>query len=207
MMEIKGLPAYSGGQGARRPGPRRVFEMMLEKARLRGALEAETAKIAEALPHLRLDETEKLKGMRADEAAAADVDAAALRAAVDREAPWSVRARDGGVVCGTDSFRSKQIQTSGIRAIRFRNWLAELCGEAKAQAIVYRGSDAAAHRAWIPHLLEYSQRAGVPLQSITSGRVKKFTVGRGSAPMESVLAAVKDMSYQPGNENAERSLN
>jgi hypothetical protein len=95
MMELKGSPA-SRGQGARRPGPRRVFEMMLEKARLRGALEAEAAKIAEALPHLSPDETEQLKGMLADEAAAANVDAAALRAAVDREAALAgnVRAMD-----------------------------------------------------------------------------------------------------------------
>jgi hypothetical protein len=103
MTKSIGLSPYQGGQGARRPGPRQVFETMLEKARLRTALETGAARIQEALPYLNADETEQLKGMLADEAAPADVDAAHLRAAVDREAALAGNVRAMNVKIGREA--------------------------------------------------------------------------------------------------------
>jgi hypothetical protein len=88
------------------------------------------------------------------------------------EISWAVRARDGGVICGTDSYRSKQVQTSGIRFLRFRNWLHELRAEG-VQAIVYRENTSAQFRVWVPHLTEFVNRAGLPMRGISSGAIKR----------------------------------
>jgi hypothetical protein len=64
---------------------------------------------------------------------------------------WAIRCPDGGLIHGADSFRSKQVQTSGIRFLRFRHYLAELRDAAKVQAVVFVESGAVAQRAWIHH--------------------------------------------------------
>ena len=39
---------------------------------------------------------------------------------------WACRAPDGGIIFGTETFRSKGIESAGIRWMRFRIWLDEI---------------------------------------------------------------------------------
>jgi hypothetical protein len=78
--------AYQGNQGARRQGPREIFEMLVRKTQLRALMEVESSRIAEALPHLSAAETEQLQSMLAGEVADCNADVAALAQQVDREA-------------------------------------------------------------------------------------------------------------------------
>ena len=50
---------------------------------------------------------------------------------------WACRAPDGGIVFGTETFRSKGIESAGIRWMRFRIWLDEICTDTQPDIICF----------------------------------------------------------------------
>jgi hypothetical protein len=113
---------------------------------------------------------------------------------------WAVLARDGGIVSGADGFRSKQVESHGFRALRFRNHIADIGNEAKAQTIVFKESNADDHLNWLPHLEEVGKRIGIPIRAVTSGEVKRFITGKGTASVERVKTAVETLGHAPASE-------
>lgn len=122
----------------------------------------------------------------------------ALDLASEMKVSWATRAPDGGLIHACDDFRSKQVQTSGIRFLNFRRHVAELCGSAEIE-VVFVESNAAAHREWLPHLQEFCRRADVPLHSVSLGAVKRHVAGKGNVSQEAVLAAVTGLGYGPAS--------
>jgi hypothetical protein len=115
---------------------------------------------------------------------------------------WAVRAADGGIVPGSDSFRSPySIESPAFGFWRFRNFLALACHEGKLEAVFYIEGDARAHRAWLPHLEKACEGAGVILRSVP-GTVKKAVTGKGSASKAAVIEAVRKLGHEVTDDEA-----
>jgi hypothetical protein len=113
---------------------------------------------------------------------------------------WAVRARDGGAVCATDAFRSGHTQSPGFQLLKVRDFVHELCCEAKVEVIAYRESASEMSQFWLSAVWECSERLGVPLQGVTAGAIKRHATGKGNASAGVVLVAIRDRGYAPASE-------
>ena len=102
-----GIGAYSGSQGAKKPAPKSVCEMLMRKSRLRAELQMESQRIAEALPSLSAIELGELKELVAVEIQAIDDDA---RREIEHEAALATSTKAMEVRLDRTTSQALQIQ-------------------------------------------------------------------------------------------------
>jgi hypothetical protein len=140
-------------------------------------------------------------------AAASPVGTAILALDLGTTCGWAMRLADGAIVSGTQSFRPGRYEGGGMRYLRFRSWLDEIAAPAPAaiyfeEVRAHAGTDAAhVYGGYLAHLAAWAEQRRLPYQGVPVGTIKRHVTGRGNAPKEAVLAAVRARGHHPADDN------
>ncbi|MBS7790277.1 hypothetical protein KTR66_09735 [Roseococcus sp. SDR] len=121
---------------------------------------------------------------------------------------WALQA--GGVITsGTVRFKPSRFEGGGMRFLRFRSWLAELNSHsgglgriAFEEVRAHAGTDAAhIYGGFLAHLSAWAEEHGVPYQGVGVAEIKRFSTGKGNAPKDAVVAAMRTRGFTPTDDN------
>ena len=127
---------------------------------------------------------------------------------------WALRAADGHVVSGTQTFKPGRFEGGGMRYLRFRRWLTETKAAAGAIEAVYfeevrrhAGVDAAhAYGGFLATLTAWCEHHQIPYSGVPVGVIKKHATGKGNADKAAMVAAMQAMGYRPVDDNEADAL-
>ena len=127
---------------------------------------------------------------------------------------WALRHRDGTVSSGTAAFKPQRFEGGGMRFLRFKRWLNELCSVSSDIHAVYfeevrrhAGVDAAhAYGGFLGHLTAWCEQHNLPYQGVPVGTIKKHATGKGNAGKPEMIAAAQARGYAPIDDNEADAL-
>lgn len=127
---------------------------------------------------------------------------------------WAIRGRQSDITSGTASFKTGRFEGGGMPFLRFKRWLTDLKATLGVIDAIYfeevrahKGVDAAhKYGGFVAHLTSWCEHHGIPYQGIPVGTIKKHITGKGNAPKESVIMAVKNKGFTPIDDNEADSL-
>lgn len=122
---------------------------------------------------------------------------------------WALRSADGLITSGTENFKPGRYDGGGMRYLRFQYWLAEidlLSGPFDSiwfeEVRRHVGTDAAhVYGGFLATLSSWCEREGIAYQGVPVGTIKRFTTGKGNAPKEAMIAAVRARGFSPSDDN------
>ena len=122
---------------------------------------------------------------------------------------WALRGPDGTVSSGTVSFRPDRFEGGGMRYLRFKHWLTELKSTAGGIDAVYleevrrhAGTNAAhIYGGFLAHITAWCEHHGIPYQGVPVGTIKRHITGKGNAPKQAVIDAVRERGFNPVDDN------
>jgi hypothetical protein len=122
---------------------------------------------------------------------------------------WAVRLPDGSIASGTAAFRPGRFEGGGMGWLRFRHWLDSMAASAgPIGSIVFEevrrhaGTTAAhVYGGFLAHLTAWCEAASIPYQGVPVGTIKRFATGKGNAPKEAVIAAMRARGFAPADDN------
>ena len=122
---------------------------------------------------------------------------------------WALQAEDGSITSGTALFQNDRWTGGGMRYLRFKHWLTEIKQTAHGIDAVFveevrrhAGVDAAhAYGGFLAHVTAWCEHHGVAYGAVPVGTIKRHVTGKGNAPKEAVIAAVKSRGFAPGDDN------
>jgi hypothetical protein len=122
---------------------------------------------------------------------------------------WALRGHVGLITTGTASFKPGRYDGGGMRYLRFTNWLTELdrlSGPISAiwfeEVRRHAGTDAAhVYGGLMATLTAWCELRGVPYQGVPVGTIKRHATGKGNAPKEAMIAAVRARGFSPVDDN------
>ncbi len=122
---------------------------------------------------------------------------------------WALRDADGSITSGTVSFRPDRFSGGGMRFLRFKHWLTEVKNAAGGIDAVYleevrrhAGTSASQiYGGWLAILTAWCERHGIPYQGVPVGTIKRYVTGKGNAPKQAVIEAVKARGFAPADDN------
>lgn len=127
---------------------------------------------------------------------------------------WALRTADGRVSSGTQSFKPGRFEGGGMRYLRFRRWLTET--KAAAEGIhevhfqeVRRHADvdaAHAYGGFLATLTAWCEHHKIPYSGIPVCVIKKHATGRGNATKDDMVAAMRALGHNPGDDNEADAL-
>ncbi|MGH6902128.1 MAG: crossover junction endodeoxyribonuclease RuvC, partial [Geminicoccaceae bacterium] len=127
---------------------------------------------------------------------------------------WAVRNTDGAIVSGTVEFKPGRFEGGGMIYLRFRAWLQEVDETAGGVGAVYfeevrfhRGLTAAhAYGGFLAHLTAWAEMFKIPYRGVPVGTIKRHATGKGNADKDAVIAAVRALGFDPGDDNEADAL-
>ena len=127
---------------------------------------------------------------------------------------WAVCLTDQRILSGTESFKSTRFQGGGMRYLRFTKWLEELNHLSGGIDQIYfeevrrhLGVDAAhAYGGFLAHLSSWCEEQEVPYLGVPVGTIKKHIAGKGNADKQAVINAVKELGFNPIDDNQADAL-
>ena len=127
---------------------------------------------------------------------------------------WAIREAQGNITSGTASFKTGRFEGGGMPFLRFKRWLTDFKQTLGTIDTVYfeevrahKGVDAAhKYGGFVAHLTAWCEHHGIPYSGIPVGTIKKHITGKGNAPKESVITAVKNKGFAPACDNEADSL-
>ena len=127
---------------------------------------------------------------------------------------WAVRLADGTITSGTAAFRPGRFEGGGMGWLRFRRWLDSMASSAgPLGSIVFEevrrhaGTTAAhVYGGFLAHLTAWCEGSGVPYQGVPVGTIKRFATGKGNAPKDVVIAAMRARGFAPADDNEADAL-
>lgn len=127
---------------------------------------------------------------------------------------WAARLADGSIASGTAAFRPGRFEGGGMGWLRFRRWLDDVAasagplGSVVFEEVRRHAGTAAAHvyGGFLAHLTAWCEGAGVPYQGVPVGTIKRFATGKGNAPKEAVIAAMRARGFTPRDDNEADAL-
>jgi len=127
---------------------------------------------------------------------------------------WAFRGRDGQITSGTVEFRNDRWQGGGMRFLRFKRWLTEIkqaAGDLEAVFVEevrrHAGVDAAhAYGGFLAHVTAWCEHHAIPYEAVPVGTVKRHITGKGNAGKEAVIAAVRELGFDPVDDNEADAL-
>ncbi len=127
---------------------------------------------------------------------------------------WALRQSDGQIISGVESFRNDRWSGGGMRFLRFKRWLTEMKNSGDGLSEIYFeevrrhiGVDAAhAYGGWLATLTLWAEHHQIPYQGVPVGTIKKHMTGRGNAKKAEMVHAVRQMGYQPQDDNEADAL-
>jgi hypothetical protein len=122
---------------------------------------------------------------------------------------WALRSQNGGITSGTMTFRPSRFEGGGMRYLRFRSWLGDMQRlSGGLQRIVFEevrrhaGTDAAhIYGGFLAHLSAWCEERSIPYEGIPVGTIKRFATGKGNAPKDAMLAAMRARGFAPADDN------
>ena len=127
---------------------------------------------------------------------------------------WALRGSDGHITSGSESFRPQRFEGGGMRFLRFRRWLTEIkqsCDRIDClhfEEVRRHVSTDAAHvyGGFLATLTAWCEHHQIPYQGVPVGTIKKHATGKGNAPKDAMLAAVRGWGYAPADDNEADAL-
>jgi len=121
---------------------------------------------------------------------------------------------DDRVLSGVQQFRPRRFDGGGMQFLRFRQWLSEI-HEAVGQVSVifyeevrfHAGVDSSqVYGAFWGTLVAWCEHHGIPYEGIPVATIKKHVTGKGNAPKEAVIEAVRALGHDPVDHNEADAL-
>lgn len=127
---------------------------------------------------------------------------------------WATHEAAGNITSGTVSFKTGRFEGGGMPFLRFKQWLTDLKATLGVIDAIYfeevrahKGVDAAhKYGGFVAHLTSWCEHHQIPYSGIPVGTIKKHITGKGNAPKESVIMAVKNKGFTPADDNEADSL-
>ena len=128
---------------------------------------------------------------------------------------WALQHRDGTVSSGTAAFKPQRFEGGGMRFLRFKRWLNELCSVCRATSTPsyfeevrrHAGVDAAhAYGGFLGHLTAWCEQHHIPYQGVPVGTIKKHATGKGNAGKPEMIAAAQARGHAPTDDNEADAL-
>lgn len=121
---------------------------------------------------------------------------------------WAI-SKDGQIVSGSKSFKTKSVDGAGMRYLRFRRWLDSLRKEHGIINEVYfedvrrhEGTQAAhVYGAFKGVLMMWCEEWLIPYQGVPVGTIKLFATGKGNASKEMMIDAARECGYDVVDDN------
>ena len=122
---------------------------------------------------------------------------------------WALRGGDGTANSGTVSFRPDRFEGGGMRYLRFKHWLTEIKNTTGGIDAVYleevrrhAGTNAAhIYGGFLAHVTAWCEHHGIPYQGVPVGTIKRHVTGKGNAPKQAVVDAVRERGFTPADDN------
>ena len=127
---------------------------------------------------------------------------------------WALRTPDRRIVSGTHAFKPQRFEGGGMRFLRFVRWLDELQTlSGGLQHLVFEevrrhaSTDAAhAYGGFLGQLSAWCEQRHIPYQGVPVGTIKKHATGKGNAPKDAVMAAMRGRGFTPADDNEADAL-
>lgn len=120
---------------------------------------------------------------------------------------------NGGIVSGVQNFTPSRFESSAMRFVRFRRFLAELHAADRIVHVVFEevrrhaGVTAAhAYGGFMAHLVEWCETNGIPCEGYPVGTIKKRWTGSGNASKDAMIAAARQRGYEVSDDNEADAL-
>lgn len=125
---------------------------------------------------------------------------------------WAARV-DGLTQSGVLNLTTGRYAGGGMRFLRFRQQVAELCATVTPGAVYFEevrrhmGTDAAhVYGGLMAVLTAYCEEHKIPYQGVPVGTIKKHATGKGNADKAAMIAAAKRKGWNPKDDNEADAL-
>ena len=127
---------------------------------------------------------------------------------------WALKDQNNQISSCTESFKPQRFEGGGMRYLRFKKWLEELNQLSGGINQIYfeevrrhLGVDAAhAYGGFLAHLSAWCEDNKIPYLGIPVGTIKKHLTGKGNANKQAMINAVKDLGFNPIDDNEADAL-
>ena len=127
---------------------------------------------------------------------------------------WAVLPRSGRIASGVAEFRPGRFQGAGMAFLRFEKFLADLNRDAGPfDAVVFEevrshaGTLAAqVYGGFLAHLTAWCERKAAPYLGVPVATIKRHATGKGNAPKEDVIHAMRAQGFLPKDDNEADAL-
>lgn len=127
---------------------------------------------------------------------------------------WALRSFDQTITSGTVSFKHDRYQGGGMRFLRFKQWLEQMLSSVGSIDAIYfeevrrhLGVDAAhVYGGFLAHLSAWCEQQSIPYQGVPVGTIKRQVTGKGNASKAKVMESVRQLGYQPADDNEADAL-
>lgn len=127
---------------------------------------------------------------------------------------WAVLPRSGRIASGTSGFRPDRFSGAGMVYLRFEKFLADLARDAGPfHAVVFEEVRAHAgtlaaqvYGGFLAHLTAWCERKAAPYLGVPVATIKRHATGKGNAPKEDVIRAVRAQGFLPKDDNEADAL-
>ena len=127
---------------------------------------------------------------------------------------WALRAPDGAITSGTQSFRPQRFEGGGMRFLRFKRWLTEVKASADGidslhfeEVRRHVSTDAAhAYGGFLATLTSWCEHHQIPYQGVPVGTIKKHATGKGNASKDEMITAMRRLGHVPTDDNEADAL-
>lgn len=127
---------------------------------------------------------------------------------------WAIRLSDRTVTSGIAEFKNDRWQGGGMRFLRFKQWLTEIKQMAGGLDVVFfeevrrhAGVDAAhAYGGFLAHVTAWCEHHEIPYEAVPVGTIKRHATGKGNANKDAVIAAVRNLGFDPADDNEADAL-
>lgn len=121
---------------------------------------------------------------------------------------WAVALGKTATISGTQNLKPSRFESSGTRFLKLVALLERLYESTPLDLVVveevrrHAGTDAAhVYGGLLAHVQTWCENRGVEYRSESVGTIKQFITGKGNAPKDAVMAAVRAIGYEPADDN------
>lgn len=113
----------------------------------------------------------------------------------------------GGGISGVQRFDLRRGESPGMRFLRFRAWLAEICRLIEPEVIAYEqphhrgGAATEVAYGFLTEVKTMSAAKGIELMPVHSSTLKKWATGKGNAGKGEMVFEAKRRGYNPQDDN------
>lgn len=118
------------------------------------------------------------------------------------------------ITSGTENFKPSRFEGGGMCYVKFHKFLTEIKSNAGEITSVYfeevrrhLGVDAAhKYGGFMSHLQSWCERYDIPYAGVPVGTIKKHLTGKGNANKDMMVAAIKELGFNPIDDNEADAL-